>query len=66
MSTTPLAAYMQEAGIKDAELAALIGRERSIVTKIRLGNLKPTLETAVAIETHTAGKVPVRAWVVDA
>lgn len=63
MSTTPLAAYMEQAGIKDAEFAALIGRERSIVTKIRLGRIKPTVETAVAIENHTSGKVPVRAWV---
>lgn len=63
MQKTPLAAYMEAKGIKDADFAALIGRERSIVTKIRLGRVRPTVETAVAIEAHTHGAVPVRAWV---
>jgi transcriptional regulator with XRE-family HTH domain len=62
MSTT-LEAYMAREGIDDAALAARIGRERSTVSKIRRGKLRPTLEIAALIEGVTNGSVPMQSWV---
>ena len=60
--TTPLADYMQREGISDADLATLIERDRSFVNKLRRGVVRPTLDLAAAIETHTRGGVPMQAW----
>lgn len=59
---TPLARFLTDAKISDAEFAAKIGKHRSIVNKIRNGRLKPTLDVAADIETHTGGAVPMQAW----
>ena len=61
--TTPLDTYMKEAGIGDADFALRIKRDRSMVSKLRRGVLRPTLDTAAAIETETAGAVPMQAWI---
>ena len=59
---TPLATYMQRKGIKDADVALLIGRDRSMVNKIRRGIIRPTLDLAVELDAKTKGGVPVKAW----
>jgi plasmid maintenance system antidote protein VapI len=59
---TPLARFLTDAKISDADFAAKIGKHRSIVNKIRNGRLKPTLDVAADIETHTGGAVPMQAW----
>ncbi|HLZ78852.1 MAG TPA: helix-turn-helix transcriptional regulator [Sphingomonas sp.] len=60
--STPLDDYMQRNGIKDAEFAPLIKLDRSMVSKIRRGIIKPTLDTAAEIEVQTSGEVPMQAW----
>ncbi|MDR7101495.1 helix-turn-helix domain-containing protein [Croceicoccus sp. BE223] len=60
---TPLATYMERNKISDADLAALIGKDRSIVNRIRQGKLRPTLEVAAQIERHTNGEIPMQSWV---
>lgn len=60
---TPLDTYMKKAGIGDADFAVRIKRDRSMVSKLRRGVLRPTLDIAAAIETETAGAVPMQAWV---
>lgn len=61
--TTPLARYMDAQSLSDAEMAALIGKDRSLVNRLRRGEVKPTLEVAALVERHTAGAVPMQAWV---
>jgi len=59
---TPLDAYLLEARISDADFAAKIKRDRSMVNKIRRGKLTPTLDVAAAIEAETDGAIPMQAW----
>jgi len=54
---------MDAKGLRDADLAATLGLDRSMVSKIRRGVIRPTLETAAAIERETRGKVRMQAWV---
>ncbi|AKM09854.1 hypothetical protein AB433_07445 [Croceicoccus naphthovorans] len=58
-----LAAYMERNKISDADLAVVIGKDRSIVNRIRQGKMRPTLEVAALIERHTNGEIPMQAWV---
>ena len=62
---TILDTYMKRAGISDAELAQQIGRDRSMISKIRRGVIKPTLDTAASIERATSGLVPMQSWAVE-
>lgn len=64
--TTPLASYMDREGINDADFAARIARDRSMVNKLRRGVLRPTLDLAAVIERQTGGAVPMSAWVAEA
>lgn len=61
--STPLSDYMEARQIGDAEFASLIGKERSVVNRIRRGLVRPTLEVAAQIEEKTSGEVPMQAWV---
>lgn len=61
--TTALQSYMDAKGLRDADLAAPLGLDRSMVSKIRRGIIRPSLETAAAIERHTEGAVPMQSWV---
>lgn len=63
---TPLASYMDREGINDAEVATLIGRDRSMVNKLRRGIVRPTLDLAGVIEKKTNGAVPMSAWLAEA
>jgi transcriptional regulator with XRE-family HTH domain len=60
--STPLSAYMKRERVKDAEFAAAIGKDRSLVTKLRNGSVRPTIDVAAAIERETGGAVPMQAW----
>ncbi|WP_242095441.1 hypothetical protein [Sphingomonas sp. CROZ-RG-20F-R02-07] len=59
---TALDTYMKERNVGDADMAALIARDRSVVSKIRRGLMRPTLDVAARIETVTDGAVPMQAW----
>lgn len=61
--STPLADYMEQAKITDADFAAMIDKDRSLVNKLRRGKVRPTLDVAAEIETKTNGAVPMQAWV---
>lgn len=60
---TELDAYLDRNGIKDAEFAPKIGRDRSMVSKLRRGIVRPTIDLAAVIERETDGNVPMKAWV---
>jgi len=45
--------HMTETGMKDAQLAELVGCDRSMIARIRLGYATPSLKVAVAIREHT-------------
>lgn len=59
----PLAIYMDKQGIGDSDFAELIGKDRTLVNRLRRGGVKPTLEVAARIEAETAGAVPMQAWI---
>ncbi|WP_375194673.1 helix-turn-helix domain-containing protein [Sphingobium sp.] len=61
--STALQDYMDRKKVTDADLSAKIGRDRSIVSRIRRGKMLPSLEIAAAIERATGGKVPMKSWV---
>jgi transcriptional regulator with XRE-family HTH domain len=63
--STALDAYLERNGIKDAEFAPRIGRDRSMVSKLRRGIVRPTLDLAATIEAETHGEVPMRSWLAD-
>ena len=46
---TPISTKMEALGITDAALAARVGCERSMVTKIKLGKATPSLQLAVKL-----------------
>jgi hypothetical protein len=60
--STALDAFLKRENIDDPTFAASINRDRSIVSKIRRGVLRPTLDVAAAIEAATRGEVPMQAW----
>jgi len=61
--STALDDYMKREKVSDADLSAEIGRDRSIVSRLRRGKITPTLEIAAAIEKATDGRVPMASWV---
>jgi plasmid maintenance system antidote protein VapI len=60
--STPLARYLDDNSISDAEFAPLIEKDRSIVNKLRRGRVRPTLDVAAAIERVTDGAVKMQHW----
>ncbi|MDQ2763131.1 MAG: helix-turn-helix domain-containing protein, partial [Pseudomonadota bacterium] len=61
--SSPLGSYLQRNGITDSMFALQIGRDRSTVSRLRRGVLRPTLDLAAAIERVTEGQVPISGWV---
>lgn len=61
--STELDAYLRDAEIGDADFAPLIGRDRSMVSKLRRGIVRPTLDLAAVIERVTEGRVPMHSWI---
>lgn len=54
---------MERKNIGDAEFAILIGKDRSLVNRLRRGDVRPTLDVAAKIEELTGGEIPMQAWV---
>lgn len=52
-----LSDWLKMNGKTDAWLAAQVGKDRSVITKIRAGAVTPSLRTAVAIQIATDGDV---------
>lgn len=48
--------------ISDAEFATIIGKDRSVINRIRRGDVRPTLDVAGLIEAKTGGEVTMQAW----
>lgn len=63
--STALDTYMDREGLKDADFAPKIERDRSMVSKLRRGVVRPTLELADRIERETNGAVPIRSWLIS-
>ena len=61
--STPLDTFMKDKGMGDAELAALIGKDRTLVNRLRRGLVRPTLDVAGQIETVTDGKITMQSWI---
>jgi hypothetical protein len=61
--STALDIYLKRKKIGDAEFAPLIERDRSMVSKLRRGIVRPTIDLADAIEKATDGEVPMKSWV---
>lgn len=60
--SNPLDTYMRRERITDAVMAAAIGKDRSLVTKLRKGSVRPTIEVAGALERESGGAIPMQAW----
>lgn len=54
---------MDREGLKDADFAPRIERDRSMVSKLRRGIVRPTLALASKIEQATGGAVTIHSWV---
>ncbi len=63
--STPISKRMREKGFKsDAALAAVVGCDRSMMTRIKLGKATPKLETAVKLAA--ALDMPAEAFIAKA
>lgn len=60
--TTPLDTFLTASKISDAEFGVMIDKDRTTVNRIRNGKVRPTLEVAALIETHTGGAVKMQVW----
>lgn len=49
--------------VTDADFASLIGKDRTLVNRLRRGIVRPTLEVAAEIEAKTKGEVAMQAWI---
>lgn len=52
-----LSDYLEERGLKDEDFAALIGVDRTTVSRLRRTGQRPSQQTLEAIVAHTGGKV---------
>lgn len=57
-----LKTYMARNGLTDVEFGRIIGRERSVVSKMRREKHMPPLELAKDIHRLTRGKVSLHDW----
>jgi transcriptional regulator with XRE-family HTH domain len=60
---TKLATYLAAEGISQRQFAGRLSIDQSVVSRIASGAIKPSLQTAIAIEAATGGAVPVGSWV---
>ena len=58
-----LQSYMEREKVSDTAFSEMIGRDRSVVSRLRRGKMLPSLEVAAVIENVTSGKVPMSSWV---
>lgn len=54
---------MRQAGMDDAAFGEMIGKDRTTVSRIRRGVLRPTLDVAASIEAATNGAVTMNSWI---
>lgn len=57
-----LAAYLEEAGITQADFAPRVGVTQGALSKMVRGLIKPSLETAIAIKRETNGAIVPEEW----
>lgn len=60
-----LSDWMKGRHLSDADLARLVGRDRSIITKLRAGKIMPSVEVLAAIERLSDGKVTAQDFLVS-
>jgi transcriptional regulator with XRE-family HTH domain len=58
--------YMAREGLKDEDVAAVIGVERATVNRYRHGAVTPRLEMMQRIARWSKGKVPLESWLAEA
>jgi transcriptional regulator with XRE-family HTH domain len=61
MST--FSSYIAQTGMSQRAFAKLIGVDPSIVSRLRNGEMTPSLDLAAVIERETGGAVPMQSWV---
>jgi transcriptional regulator with XRE-family HTH domain len=66
MRTMTLDEYAKQKSMTDEQLGALIGKDRSLVSKYRRGEVTPSLDVIATIEDVTNGKVRFRDWLGEA
>ena len=57
-----LAEYMDKNGLTDAELAAILGKDRTTVSRYRRGDITPSVEVIKAIHAATRRAVGFEDW----
>lgn len=58
-----LKSYRQVAGIRQSDLAQVLGVYQGTISKLEAGAIRPSLDLAIKIEDATNEAVPVRTWV---
>lgn len=58
-----LQTYLSESGLRQADLAQMVGVRQTTISRLARGILTPSLDLAFAIERATKGAVPAAAWV---
>lgn len=51
--------WMQNNSVSDADLAGRVGRDRTIISKLRKGQIKPSIKVLLAITRLTDGQVTI-------
>jgi transcriptional regulator with XRE-family HTH domain len=55
--------YMKAKRLTDSDVASQVNRDRSTVTRWRLGRTRPDFDALIALEKMTKGKVSARDFV---
>jgi transcriptional regulator with XRE-family HTH domain len=58
--------YLRKTGETERGLARRVGIHYSRISRYRSGESTPGTRTAVALDRETAGRVPLRSWMVSA
>ena len=58
-----LQTYLSESGLRQADLAQMVGVQQTTISRLARGIITPSLDLAFAIERATQGAVPAAAWV---
>lgn len=55
--------YLSREGLTQRAFASLVGVDQSIVSRLKKGEMTPSLPLAARIERATGGAVPMESWV---
>lgn len=58
-----LATYLKVKSLRQHDFAGRVGATQSTISKLSAGEVKPSLELAIAIERATSGAVPATSWI---